>query len=67
MPNPSISGTPGGITYSADQLEEMSLKLDSIEEWLRECCEARHADDMADVIKEASQVIYDLFLDMDHS
>ena len=46
--------------YSATELEELSLSLGQIEDWLRQDCSARHADDMADVVHKAWQVIDDL-------
>jgi hypothetical protein len=49
------------MVYSAEQLLELSVRLDQIADWLRESCSARHADDMADVVAEASQVVEDLY------
>lgn len=59
------AGQLGVSVYSGTELEELSLHLDAIEEWLRESCSARRADDMADVVEKASKVIYDLFLERD--
>ena len=47
------------VVLGKDQLEELSLNLSAIEDWMREQ-PARHADDMADVIHQAWQVIDDL-------
>ena len=41
-------------------MSDLSLALSEIEDWLRESCTARHADDMADRIHEAWQIIDDL-------
>ena len=47
--------------YSAKELSELATNLSAIEDWLRDKCEARHNDDMADVVGRAFQVIDDLY------
>lgn len=47
--------------YSAEQLSELATHLSSIEDWLRQDCTARHAEDMADVVHQAFQVVDDLY------
>lgn len=44
----------------SSDLEELSLALDLIEDWLRQDCSARHAEEMADTVRRASRIIYDL-------
>lgn len=43
------------------QLGELATNLSSIEDWLRQDCTARHSDDMADVVRQAFEVIDDLY------
>ena len=47
--------------YSADELDDLAARLSAIEDWLRASCEARHHEDMADVVGKAYQVIDDLY------
>jgi hypothetical protein len=49
------------LTYSAAQLDELLTHLGAVEDWLREKCEARHADDMADLVEQACRVLDDLY------
>jgi hypothetical protein len=48
-------------TYSAEEISELSKNLGAVEDWLRDHCEARHADDMADLVEKAVQVLEDLY------
>lgn len=45
--------------YSAAELSELATQLSTIEDWLRQDCLARHAEDMADVVHKAWQVMED--------
>lgn len=47
--------------YSSQELGDLATQLCAIEDWLLNGCEARHADDMADVISKAHLVIEDLY------
>lgn len=46
---------------NSSELGDLASSLLAIEEWLRDHCEARHADVMADVIKDAYRIIDDLY------
>ena len=56
-----MTGEVSLSVYSAEQLGDLSTRLSAIEDWLREKCTARHAEDMADLVHEAWQVIDDLY------
>ena len=49
------------LTYGKTELDELATQLCAVEDWLRDKCEARHHEDMADVIGKAHQVIDDLY------
>jgi len=50
--------------YSAAQIGLISQNLGAVQDWLAENCEARHADDMAEVVGKAIDVLEDLYDDM---
>ena len=45
---------------SAEELWNLATALGVIAEWLEKSCEARHADDMGEVVRWAERVITDL-------
>src|SRR5271156_633216 len=47
--------------YSLAKLVNLSTNLSAVEDWLNEKCSARHADEMADVVHEAWQLIDELY------
>jgi hypothetical protein len=47
--------------YSAEQLSTIAQNLGAVEDWLNDKCEARHAEDMGDICREAIEVIEDLY------
>jgi hypothetical protein len=47
--------------YSAAQIGLVSQNLGAVEDWLREKCEARHAEDMADVIAKAIDMLENFY------
>jgi hypothetical protein len=47
--------------YGKSELSELALNLGAIADWLRNKCDARHHEDMADVVDKATLVIEDLY------
>lgn len=49
------------LTYGKTELGELAAHLSAIEDWLRDSCDARHHEDMADAVGKAYQVVDDLY------
>lgn len=42
---------------SSPDLHDLATRLSSVEDWLRDTCEVRHHEDMADAVLEAFHIV----------